>query len=101
MIREVRGLEMIDKDGENRECEVEDELEEKMREISENARDHGIKCVGEKVIDVLTRYTEVFSNKPGKARDFVGRIEIVADKPVVQKSYPVPHKKKKKNGMQC
>lgn len=43
------------------------------------------------LLAVLWKHRDVFSDKPGLAKDFVHRIRVVDDSPYVMKSYPIPH----------
>lgn len=95
MVFEVMNTEVYKKNWVNEECEFEGEWENKIEEIKANARERKLESESERVIEVLTEYKDVFSNKPRMARDFLGHISVEIKKPIVHnKSYPIPYSKR-------
>lgn len=45
----------------------------------------GKECEGQKVIKVFKKYREIFIDKPGKVKGFLGHIKVKSEKPRVQK----------------
>lgn len=47
----------------------------------------------EQLLEVLQRFRNVFSDTPGKIKNFVGKIIVEPNAPIVKKSYPIPFSK--------
>lgn len=54
----------------------------------------GKECEGEKVIEVLEKYTDISVDTPGKVKGFLDHIEVILEKPTVQKTYLVSFNKR-------
>lgn len=61
-------------------------MEEKIKGIRIKLGKKGKKCDGDRVIEVLQKYREIFIHKPRKVKGVLGHIEFMSEKPVVQKS---------------
>lgn len=70
------------------------EWDEKMEEVRSNALNLGIPEEGEKLIKEIESFRDVFSDQPGRARNFIGKINVEPNTPIIKKSYPIPFSKR-------
>jgi transposase InsO family protein len=83
--------------GVNEMCEFEDEWGVRMSEIMNfKSKTESLNIDQNcKLVDLFCKYKDVFSNKPGKAKDFVCHLNIKPEAKIFRKSYPVPIAKRK------